>query len=317
MAISKMCGKFDTFWKFFRDELKESKEYDFKNTFFNEYCHNNNCESDVNKINAGCLRLFNDMFSDYGSSFDSNTYKDEIVCIMIWLGYILSLKSHDRINTLNDFYSNHIQNNEEYSKHKINDQKYNNYKQIIDETKEYMDININDMSKLYELLKLLCKMNTGYASKNSSQISEHADKFFNKYKELFNDDNNIDNSTYSKVLLVLSNYYNNIEIGRHYNDISIKRPSLPTKKISKNVNVGDSKEIKTTESSNETGKSDIEMTTMSSNITLLGSSLINKLVIVLSIFGAIAILLGISYKYSLFGFRKRSQKQHLRENLKK
>ncbi|WBY54647.1 PIR protein [Plasmodium yoelii yoelii] len=30
-----------------------------------------------------------------------------------------------------------------------------------------------------------------------------------------------------------------------------------------------------------------------------------------------SILLGVSYKYSLFGFRKRSQKQHLREMLKK
>ncbi|CDS44070.1 YIR protein [Plasmodium yoelii] len=46
------------------------------------------------------------------------------------------------------------------------------------------------------------------------------------------------------------------------------------------------------------------------------SSIASKLFIVLSIFGAIAIFLGVSYKYSLFGFRKRFQKQKLREKLK-
>ncbi|VTZ80302.1 PIR protein [Plasmodium yoelii] len=46
------------------------------------------------------------------------------------------------------------------------------------------------------------------------------------------------------------------------------------------------------------------------------TSIANKLFIVLSIFAAIAIFLGISYKYSLFGFRKRFQKQKLREKIK-
>ncbi|ETB56113.1 hypothetical protein YYC_05842 [Plasmodium yoelii 17X] len=46
------------------------------------------------------------------------------------------------------------------------------------------------------------------------------------------------------------------------------------------------------------------------------SSIASKLFIVLSIFGAIAVFLGVSYKYSLFGFRKRFQKQKLRDKLK-
>ncbi|EAA19998.1 putative bir1 protein [Plasmodium yoelii yoelii] len=42
----------------------------------------------------------------------------------------------------------------------------------------------------------------------------------------------------------------------------------------------------------------------------------NMLITIAIIFVAASILLGVSYKYSLFGFRKRSQKQHLREKLK-
>ncbi|EAA20378.1 putative yir4 protein [Plasmodium yoelii yoelii] len=43
----------------------------------------------------------------------------------------------------------------------------------------------------------------------------------------------------------------------------------------------------------------------------------NTLITIAIIFVAASILLGVSYKYSLFGFRKRSQKQYLREMLKK
>ncbi|ETB56679.1 hypothetical protein YYC_05498 [Plasmodium yoelii 17X] len=315
MSISKVCRDFDTVGKFFRDELKESK-YEFKSTFFKEYCHNN-CESDIDKINAGCLQLINYFFIKLGFSADSNTLKSDAVCIIIWLGYILSLKPPDKINTINDFYSSHIENNEEYSKHKINDDKYNNYKKIIDETKEYMNINISNMPKFYKLLKLLCSINTAYTNKNSSQASEHAKKFADEYQKLYDDDNNNEGNSYNKILNVLSNYYNNFGEGTDYNNTSIDRPKLPTKKTPKIVDVENSSATKATGSSSEPNKSDITTKTPSPNIKLSDSSLVNKLIIVLSIFSATLIFFGIAYKYSLFGFRKRSQKQHLREKLKK
>ncbi|SCL83748.1 Plasmodium variant antigen protein Cir/Yir/Bir, putative, partial [Plasmodium berghei] len=46
------------------------------------------------------------------------------------------------------------------------------------------------------------------------------------------------------------------------------------------------------------------------------SSIGNKLLTVLSIFGVTTFFLGISYKYLLFGRRKRAQKQYLREKIK-
>ncbi|SCL82224.1 Plasmodium variant antigen protein Cir/Yir/Bir, putative, partial [Plasmodium berghei] len=59
-----------------------------------------------------------------------------------------------------------------------------------------------------------------------------------------------------------------------------------------------------------------QRSTQAPEVTSPSSSIGSKLFTVLSIFGAMAFFLGISYKYSLFGFRKRSQKQHLREKIK-
>ncbi|WBY54578.1 PIR protein [Plasmodium yoelii yoelii] len=316
MSISKVCSEFTTFWKFFPDKLKESK-YEFKSTFFKDYCPEQKCNNDIEKINAGCLRLIHDFFIKSGFSAGQHVLKNDSICIIIWLGYILSLKSHEGIKTINDFYSSHIQDNAEYSKHKIDHDTYTDYKKIIDNIKEYMNISINDMSKFYELLKLLCNMHTAYNNKDSSQISEHAKAFADEYQKLFDDDNNNVGNSYNKILLVLSNYYNNIETGTRFNNTSITRPKLPTEKTPKKDNSEGHEVTKVTEQPSETGKLGITTATPSSDITVSNSSLVNKLVIVLPILAAIPFFLGIAYKYSLFGFRKRSKKQHLREKLKK
>ncbi|ETB61153.1 hypothetical protein YYC_02079 [Plasmodium yoelii 17X] len=318
MSITNVCQKFDYFRKVFRDGLDDSNQYHFTNSLFKKYCLNEKCNNDLDKINAGCLYLFYEFFGKYGSSFDPRFYKDEAVSIMIWLGYILNLKSHEGINTLNDFYSMYIENNPKYAEDNIIDQIHKNYKGIIDAIKEYMDINISYMSKFYELLKLLCEMNNAYSTDKSTELLQYANIFVEEYGKLFNDvDNNIDNSTYSKVLLVLFKYYNNFEKGRNFSGTEIKFPILPKEKTVKKVGVEGSNATQTVGSSSGPDKSNIETATPISNTTLSESSLVNKLVIVLPILAAIPIFLVIAYKYSLFGFRKRSQKQQLREKLKK
>ncbi|WBY61361.1 PIR protein [Plasmodium yoelii yoelii] len=317
MAINKVCQKFDNFRRLFPDELKDSKQYDFNNGTFKRYCPNNKCDSDTNIVNAGCLWLINDFFGKDGTSVDKHTYKDDIICIMIWLSYKLSLKTFDNITTLKDFYSNHIEKNTEYTSRNVNDRTYGSYQNIIDKIKEYMDIDISHMSKFYELLKLLCNMHTAYTKDKSNDFSENANQFVDRYKELFNDiDNNIDNSSYDKVLRVFFKYYNDFGKGTRFSNISKDRPPLPTEKTGKKVEVEGSKGNKTVESSSETSQSIHVSTTPIYDTILPGSSLVNKLIPILSIIVAIPIFLGISYKYSLFGFRKRSQK-HLREKLKK
>ncbi|CDU15982.1 PIR protein [Plasmodium yoelii] len=316
MSISKVCRELTTFWRLFPDGLKDSGEYKINTGSFKKYCPEQKCNSDIEKINAGCLRLIYDFFIKSGFSADPDTLKNDAVCIIIWLGYILSLKPPNDINTINDFYYSHIENNEEYSNHKNVDTTYTDYKKIIDETKEYMDINISNMSKFYQLLKLLCNMYTAYAAGKSTDVSQYANNFFDEYKKLFDDDNNNNGNSYNKILNVLSNYYNNIETGIRFNNTPITRPKLPTEKAPKKDNVEGIKVTKETETSGETDKLDTETPTPSSNITLSESPLVNKLVIVLPILAAIPFFLGIAYKYSLFGFRKRSKK-HLREKLNK
>ncbi|ETB63527.1 hypothetical protein YYC_00051 [Plasmodium yoelii 17X] len=316
-AYDQNCKKFDNFKKGFPDKLNGSGEYDFKGALLNKYCPNKQCESDTDKINAGCLGLFIDMFGTHGSSFSPRTYKDEAACILIWLGYILTLKPHNEITSLMDFYSNYMQNYEKYTEHIIKNQIHKSYKDIIDAIKEYMNIDISNMAKFYELLKLLCYMNSTYTKDKSTECLQHANNFVDEYRKLLNDDINIKGSSYNKVLLVVSNYYNNFESGRDFDDIEITFPTLPREKTAPKVEIEGSDGTKTAESPSETGKSDNTIATLSSNTILSSSSILNKIIPVLSIFGAIAVFFGISYKYSLFGFRKRTQKQHLREKVKK
>ncbi|ETB59344.1 hypothetical protein YYC_02862 [Plasmodium yoelii 17X] len=290
------CSGFDTFWNYFSDESNNSGTYHFKDLVFKQYCPDQKCNNDIKKINAGCLWLFNYFFVISGIPFYLDSYKNVVVCIMIWLSYKLNQKNEYGTIKLNNFYSNNIENHTEYTDHKFIGKKFKSYKEIIDTIKEYMDIDISHVSKFYELLKLLCNMITDNKNRNISDFSEHANKFVVEYEKLFNDDNNIDNSSHDKILRVLSNYYNNLEEYITFINIEMKRPTLSTKKTAEKGNVDVSNEIKKDESSSEKGKQDIETITLSPNTGLSDSSLASKLIPVLSIFGAIAIFLGISYK---------------------
>ncbi|WBY59649.1 PIR protein [Plasmodium yoelii yoelii] len=317
MSINNVCSGFDILWKHFPDGSNNSGNSSFRELIFMNYCPNKKCDTDINKINAGCLWLFNYFFVTSGIPFHRDFYKHVVVCIMIWLSYKLNQKTENGTSKLNDFYLNNIANKTEYTEHKIYGKTFKSYKEIIDQINEYMDIDINKISKFYELLKLLCNMIADNKDKNSSNFSDHANKFVVEYEQLLNDDNNIDDSSYDKILRLLSNYYTNFEQNIVFHNIEMNRRQLPTKKTAENDGVEDSNEIKTDEPSSETGNQDIATIALSPNTTLSGSSLVNKIISVLSIFGAIAIFFGISYKYSLFGFRKRAQKQNLREKLKK
>ncbi|EAA20942.1 putative bir1 protein [Plasmodium yoelii yoelii] len=301
MATS-LCQQFDTLRKIFRDELDGSGKYDFENGKFKKYCPKEKCDADTDIVNAGCLWLFSTFFDKYGVLHYEDIYKDMVVCIMIWLSYKLSLKSYDGINTLNDFYSNYIENNEKYTQERNIDSDYDSYKEIIDEIKDYMNINISHMSKFYELLKFLCNMNTAYTKDKSNDFSKYVKNFVDEYEKLLND--NIKDSSYSKVLLVLSNYYNNFVNNRAIHNTQMKLLPLPTQKTAKNVGAEGSNKTKLDSPSIKTNQSDTVTTTPSSNTTLSGSSLVNKLIPFLSIIVGIAILLGISYKVNNKGLKK-------------
>ncbi|EAA19817.1 putative yir2 protein, partial [Plasmodium yoelii yoelii] len=300
------CGEFESIWRFFSDDLTESREYDFKSSMLKNYCPKpGNCNNDIDKINAGCLWLFNKFYGNNSNfSIYANGNMNIVVYFMTWLSYKLNQKPQSGVNKFNDFYSKHMKNVKEYTNN-INDVTgYTSYIDLINKKENLMDIDIELMSKFYDLFKNLCKMYNDFSKKsnNSKKYIEYANKFADEYKKLFNDnDNNIKGSSYDQILTTLSNDYNYFKnYCNKINDDCSDIPPLP--------------EIKTTQDyvqdSGQTPVQNSEATSPSSPIT-------NKLIPVLSIIVAIPIFLGIFYKYSLFGFRKRSQKQYLREKIKK
>ncbi|ETB56390.1 hypothetical protein YYC_05819 [Plasmodium yoelii 17X] len=303
------------------DDLDNSKSNDI-NKLGNakDYCSNEGsgeteCKTDLDKINAACLWLFDQTVINNFESLSNDETKRFIIYIIIWLNFKLNQKSYEGITTFKDFYTKHIESNTHYNtckKKKNNNYDdcsntlkektgYNNFKEFIKENGYLMNINI--MSKFYDAFKSLCNMYTEVDANdtNNKKYLDCAKKCVEKYKELNEDSSISGDSSYSQILSNLSIDYNNFK--NFCNSSSGDCSDIP-----------DLSSIKTTKSSVQSSEDHSEQV---SDVTPSSSSIKNKLIIVLSIFSAISICLGISYKYSLFGFRKRAQKQHLREKLKK
>ncbi|VTZ77872.1 uncharacterized protein PY17X_0843701 [Plasmodium yoelii] len=318
MLTSKMCDQFDTMWRVFPDELKNSGEYDFKGGSLNSYFPNKKYGNDIDKINAGCLWLFKQFYgSPYNFSSNANGNMNIVTYIMTWISYKLNQKPQDGITKFNDFYSRHIKTVDEYNNSIEDSTEYTSYIDLMNKKQKLMDIDISDMSKFYNLFKILCNVINNAGKKDVSKTYlEYADEFVTEYQKLINNNNtDTENSSYSQLLSTLSNDYNGFGKNKIGNT-SINLPSLPTEKTDENVGISDSKETITV-SSSEMPESGSKIEILDSNSTSSSSSILNKLILIPIIFVATLILLGIAYKYSLFGFRKRSQKQYLREKLKK
>ncbi|ETB61158.1 hypothetical protein YYC_02084 [Plasmodium yoelii 17X] len=315
----KACGEFETIWKFFSDDLNESGNYNFTSGMLKNYCPKKNCDSDINKIDAGCLWLFNKFYmnSNNFSNYANNNI-DIVVYIMMWLGYKLNKMLNTQFSNINEFYNKHMKNIDEYNKSTDDVMNYKNYIDLINKKNEFMDIDINVMSTFYDLFKILCNMIIN-ADKNDSdkKYLEYANKFADEYKKLFNDDhNNTKGSPYNQILSILSNEYTSYEKNTVNFHIRNTLPKLVTEKTPTQVSGSSHKETQNISPSG-TPASSSDTTISDSDSTPPSSSILNKLILIPFIFVATLILLGIAYKYSLFGFRKRSQKQHIKEQLKK
>ncbi|ETB60855.1 hypothetical protein YYC_02119 [Plasmodium yoelii 17X] len=284
-------------WEFFPDKLTNDKQYDFKKeNFLDGYCGSYSCDHDLEKINAGFFYLLNQFFGSSGPSYYAQNNINIVDYIMLWLSYMLSLKEQVGITNLQYFYNTTI-NNDKYQKSITGVKEYKTYKDLIDKKKYFLDMDSNIISNFYEAFKLLCEMYNNFDDTRSycSICSENANKFVSKYKEMNQNSYITNNSSYNELLSTLSNDYNNFKEYCNSKGSKCKDyPELPT--------------IKKTQSFGQFSGQDSE--------DISSSSIGNKLFTVLSIFGVIAFLLGISYKYSLFGFRKRFQKQKLREKIK-
>ncbi|CDU17769.1 PIR protein [Plasmodium yoelii] len=278
-----ICGNFVVLRTYLPDELGESAKIDFKSSSsLKKYCPNGNCNTNLDKIMAGFLWLFEENCSKFQKTpSDENKMITIFLYIISWLSYKLNQNSEYNFTTINDFYTKHVNDNQQYTSI-INDvSKCTNFKKIIDKQKDFLNINIEDMSNFYDAFKLLCNIHDN-VTRNvyDNTLSGNAIHFFNKYSEI-NDYYNIENTLYSKILSFLSTDYNNLKTKCDKNlDQSKKFPILPTERATK---------------------------------TFLRQSSIQISVVPMTfIFCALLIYLGIVYKRSSFDFRKRIQKLNLR-----
>ncbi|ETB56698.1 hypothetical protein YYC_05361 [Plasmodium yoelii 17X] len=301
---------FQSVWDDFPDKLTNSNKYhEFSDSsFLNSYCFKDKCGrgQPLDKINAGCLFLFNKFF---GSSdvFKDNAknYINAVEYIIIWLSHMLNLKDKEG-NILKNFYDIYIKNQEKYKNTIDGIDGCKNYNDLIYTKNELMNITNEKLSKLYGPFKSLCNMYNEFneTKPNCDKYLENAKEFVKKYNELNEGLNNIDNISYRQVLCTLSNDYDNFK--KKYSDVKCSNLSFPAIAKPKNC----------VENFKQNPEQTVQILEQISQDASSSSSITNKLFTVLSIFGAIAFFLGISYKYSLFGFRKRFQKQKLREKLK-
>ncbi|ETB59028.1 hypothetical protein YYC_03320 [Plasmodium yoelii 17X] len=285
---AEICKNFLLVRENFHDQLDSDEKYTFKDEHFKDYCASG-CNNDFEKINAGCLYFFDAFFKD--SSLFKQVAKNNINIvdyIIIWLSYMLSLMKSELNQSLGFFYKTYMKGGNKYTNTIADISEYNSYIELISKNHNLENVNMNKniISKFYGAFKLLCEIYIEFDenTSNCTKCSGKADQFVEKYKELNGDSSITTNSSYSKVLCTLSSDYDNLK------NKCKSFTSLPeiTTKCSAQMSV----------------------------VTASSSSITNKLLLVLSIFGAIGIFLGISYKYSLFGFRKRFKKQQIREKIK-
>ncbi|SCL86736.1 CIR protein [Plasmodium chabaudi adami] len=256
---------------------------------FNNYCSTGikteECDNIILLVNSGIIKFLK-IIKDFVDEDALESGKLTQYTIL-WLCYKLNLMSYEGISNINDFHNKYIKNKESDIQKIVGVEDYNIYKDLINKKGDFMNKDIEIMSKFYESLKILCKLyNEIDAGKSKcTKCLQNPNEFDINIESLNNDSSITGNEIYSQLLDTLSNDYGNLK-----NKCKCSL-SLPTRE-------------------------QMQPTPQGSEATSSGPSVPSKLIPALLVF-AIPFFLGIAYKYSLFGFGKRSQKQYLKKRLKK
>ncbi|SCL84024.1 Plasmodium variant antigen protein Cir/Yir/Bir, putative [Plasmodium chabaudi chabaudi] len=287
------------------------------NIIYPDYCpkkngKNRQCDTNSERISAGVLWLLSTFEHISNGEFSENE-KGQLAEYAILL---LSSKVHQILNgenaALKDFYTKNIKDSEDNEM----------FKDQIDDKIKSMTIDVKDISKFYEALKILCNVYNENEEQNidCTKCSQNSEEFLKIFKELNDDSSITKDSLYNQIWTNLSTEYNNFKkyCAENYSDCSNLR-DLSSIKASQNsmetsgTSHGQDKAESPTQGSEGLSA---QSTVLSSEAISSGSSVASKLIPALLVF-AIPVFLGIAYKYSLFGIDKRLQRKHLREKLKK
>ncbi|SCL84262.1 CIR protein, partial [Plasmodium chabaudi adami] len=247
---------------------------DTQHTSILQYCNyeNNsgpyNCNDYFQLTSCGFVYLLKTLKDNYKLEDDKLAEY-----VILWLSYKLNRHSKCSGTNLNDFYTNHIEKNEYYNK-KIKDDDTTTYKDIIDKKKDLMDIKeISKFSGLFSILFYLYYL-FHVERLNCENNLNLANNFGDIFKELNEDSNNKENSSYNKLLSTLSNDYN-ILINKYGKNKCTNFKSLPELTPQKSF---------------------AQPTTLIPEGTPSSSSILNTVIPVLSTFSVISLFLGVAYK---------------------
>ncbi|VTZ79216.1 PIR protein [Plasmodium yoelii] len=242
-----------------------------------KYCGNGSCDDPFGKINAGCLYLFDEFFAGFKQFTSVAKRKINIVdYILIWLGYMLNLNKINENGTIDLFYETYINNDD-------TDNKYN---QEIDDVAAY-----TSYKDLIDKKENLMSIDINDMSKFYDAFILLCDMYI-KLEKNSNCDNYLEKAKkFAEAYDVLNEDYYNGEgspynqllstLSNDYCNLKNKCNQFPT------------------------------LPTYSRRFVIKRTLIPIAFMIV-----AVSIFLGIEYKYSSLGFRKRSQKQCLREKIK-
>ncbi|CAD2105332.1 CIR protein PIR protein [Plasmodium vinckei] len=179
------------------------------------------CFNYFQKVSSGVIHFLKTLETKFDSKYD----KLAEYAILL-LSYKLNQNPNTSRTNLNRFYTDYIEKKEYYN-NKINGDDSPSYKEIIDQKKDLMNINIKEILKFYEALKTLCNI---YNECNKGELdcnkcSEDANKFADQFKELNKDSKDIYSISYSQMLSTLSNDYDNFK--NIYDNKCTNSPPLP------------------------------------------------------------------------------------------
>ncbi|EAA20069.1 putative yir4 protein [Plasmodium yoelii yoelii] len=262
-----ICLNFDVLRDRLPDELGQIGKLELKTIKnYKKYCPKEDCNSELDQITIGFLWLLEQCYSGFvNKTHNENNTNSFFLYMISWFSYKLKQKSGHSSTKINDLYIKHIKNNDKYNSFTDPAYKIGDLKEFMDKRNDFLNIDIEDMSKFYDIFKLLCSM-YGNVEKNQKgeTLSNNAIDFVKKYQELNKVYGIIEESPYNKILSTLSNDYNNLK--------NNCKNCSPLPEITENISA------------------------YISGNTSSSSSIGSKFFTVLSIFGAIAFFLGISYK---------------------
>ncbi|CAD2083593.1 CIR protein PIR protein [Plasmodium vinckei brucechwatti] len=314
-SIEKVYKDINTINGYFTETKQNGISIQSTNPIIDTYCHygknqgKGKCHDYYQRASSGVIYLLKNL-KKYGLEDDKLAEY-----AILWLRYKLNRTAPYHNIKLNEFYNKYIETNKDYNeKIKDNDSDSMTHKEIIDTKKNLMDIKeMTNFSYPFSILIYLYNA-TNANNLDCKKYSNSASEFANRFKELNNDPNNIEGSSYNKILSTISKDYDNLK------KKCDKFPSLPKIEPKNGIaqNPVASPVVNPAQIHVEkSGQSSRQIFGETPEVISSSSSILSTLIPGLSVVSVIPVFLGIAYKYSLFGVDKLFQRQYLRTKLKK